>query len=280
MPQAVSGRFNEFTLDTFSAPWKLYVKPFRFAPTMYYVGNEWVGVFLTVTEEGLILIDTGLFENVYLTLEAIREAGFDPKSIRHIMLTHCHIDHAGGAAALQQLTGARLWLSEIDADFREKPANTQMSAAGAARFQQLPYTVDSFYDDSREMHFGSTVIRTVLTPGHTPGTTSFFITAPDETGRKLTVGLHGGVGPLTMTDEYLKKYDLPADTRKRFIQDCEELKKIPVDIAVPSHPSHSLFLEKRPEDQKDYRPFIDETLWSRFLESRIGFVRNMDEKTE
>lgn len=271
MAEAISSRFTEFVHDTANAPWKLWVEPFRIAPKIYYVGNLWVGVFLVQYEEGLIVIDTAVFENLYLTLEAIRKLGFDPHQIRHIMLTHCHCDHAYGAKALHELTGAPIWLSREDAQFRTSPANLEMGT----QFRYLPYEVDRFYDSPAVMEFGSVKIQTLLTPGHTPGTTSFLITSPDEHGHTLTAGIHGGVGPMSMKDEYLEKYGLSKDLRRSFIESTEKLKQFHVDITIPSHPSHGNFWGRRSKDPMDYSGFLDPEEWNRFLETRIQFIRDL-----
>lgn len=272
MAEAVSNRFSEFVHDTANAPWKLWVDPFRIAPNIYYVGNEWVGIFLVSYEGGLIIIDTAVHENLYLTLEAIRKLGFDPYQIKHIMLTHCHCDHAYGARALHELTGAPIWLSHEDAEFRTSPANTEMGL----EFRLIPYEVDQYYDNSTVMEFGSVKIQTFLTPGHTPGTTSFLITSPSENGKPITAGLHGGVGPMTMSDSYLNKYGLSKDLRHQFLETTESLKQFHVDIAIPSHPSHgNNFFAKRGDDPMDYSKFIDPEEWNKFLDIRMKFVRDL-----
>jgi glyoxylase-like metal-dependent hydrolase (beta-lactamase superfamily II) len=43
-------------------------------------------------------------------LESIREAGFDPQDVTHILATHVHLDHAGSAGTLvRQLPGAQVY---------------------------------------------------------------------------------------------------------------------------------------------------------------------------
>jgi glyoxylase-like metal-dependent hydrolase (beta-lactamase superfamily II) len=39
----------------------------------------------------------------------VSNAGFDPSSVQHIVLTHPHIGHSGGANELRAMTGARIW---------------------------------------------------------------------------------------------------------------------------------------------------------------------------
>ena len=271
MGEAVSKDFNKYVEYSAHAPWKLKVEPFRVAPAVYYVGNEWVGAFLVDTAEGLILIDTCMFENVYLTIEMIRELGFDPKNIRHIMLTHCHMDHAGGIKPLQELSGAVVWMSLQDDLFKGEPANYEMDDL----FYVPPYEVNQHYDHSKTMQFGNVAIKTILTPGHTPGTTSFMITSPDEDGRPITAAIHGGVGPITMKKDYLEKYQLPLSLPQQFIDGCEMLKSYHVDIAVPSHPAHGNLFGRRSKDPMDYKSLIDEKQWPEFLDSRIQFVRDI-----
>ena len=70
-------------------------------------------------------------------------------------------------------------------------------------FKIVPYDVDHFYDDNEAIVMGSVTIRTKLSAGHTPGTTSFFVESADENGKKLVWGMHGGVGVNTMNTDYL-----------------------------------------------------------------------------
>lgn len=97
-------------------------------------------------------------------------------------------------------------------------------------------------------------IRTRLSAGHTPGTTSFFISVKDEAGNPLTWGMHGGVGINTMNTDYLNKVHLPLSLQDTFLKGCGDMKSIHVDICTPSHPSHSDMMERVPADRIDYTP--------------------------
>lgn len=254
-------------------PWLLTQKPFRVAPRVYYVGNTWVGAYLIDTEVGLILIDTTVFESVYLVLEAIRELGYDPHDIKHILLTHCHVDHSGGVNQIQAISGARVWQSREDTDFMVRPANLEIGDT----FKISEYTVDAYFDDYTPLKLGDVSIKSILTPGHTPGTTSFFITVPKENGGSLVVGLHGGVGPNTMSDDYFEKFGEDKGLRRRFIEDCESLKSIHVDIAIPSHPAHGDLMKRISSDPMDYTSLIDDREWAKFLEIRKNFAQQLEQ---
>ena len=252
-------------------PWLLTQKPFRVAPRVYYVGDTWVGAYLIDTGDGLVLIDTTVFETTYLVLEAVRDLGFDPHDIKNILLTHCHVDHSGGVNQIKTISGAAVWQSREDTAFMTQPANLGLGD----KFKITEYPVDEYFDDDKTLQWGNVSIKTVLTPGHTPGTTSFFITVPDDKGSSLVVGLHGGVGPNTMTDEYFEKFGLDKGLRQRFIEDCDKLKAVHVDISIPSHPAHGDLMSRISDDPMDYSLLVDPTEWARFLDIRKGFAQQL-----
>lgn len=272
MADAVTKNVEQVWWNAGNAPWNLKKDPFRLAPRVYYVGNTWVGAFLVDTPEGLILIDTTVFEDVYQVIESIWELGFDPRNIKHVFLTHCHIDHAGGVNQIVSISGAKVWISKEDYDFRNEKANTDLGNL----FKVVDFSADEFFSDDRVLTFGDVTVKTILTPGHTPGTTSFFITVPDEKGGSLVVGLHGGVGPNTMNDAYFEKYGQDKGLRRRFIEDCEKLKSIHVDIAVPSHPAHGDLFAHMGNDPMDYSSLIDPSEWAKFLDIRKGFAQQLE----
>ena len=254
-----------------NAPWEIDIEPFRVAPHIYYVGNRWVGSFLIETSEGLVLIDTAVFETAYLLLESIRKLGFEPKQIKKILLSHSHMDHDGAARQMKELTGAEIYLSKEDEEWRKRP-EADMTDSG---FKIVDYTVDRFYDDNEPIVMGDVVIHTKLSAGHTPGTTSFFVDVKDENGEKLTWAMHGGVGVNTINTAYLEKVNLPISLQETFLNGCEEMKAIHVDVCTPSHPSHSDMLERVPEDRMDYRPFVDANKWPAFLDERAEALRKV-----
>lgn len=272
--QEITNAFLEGAKFTSTAPWKVAVKPFRVAPRVYFVGNSYVSAYLVDTEEGLILLDSVMFGNVYLTLESIRVLGFDPLNLKHIMLSHCHHDHDGGAEAIRQYTGAEIWLSGIDAEFK---TFTDKADANPSAFSPA-YAPTRFYDDAKPMQFGTVTLQTYWTPAHTPGNTSFLITSPGDDGKPLTAAMHGGPGPISVNEEYMAKHNLTMDDlRKQFMEEgYEKLRPLHVDIELPSHPPLGNMLDRVPEDRMDYRPFVDPEAWLRFLDARIPKIYKFD----
>lgn len=68
-----------------------------------------VHVYILDTDDGLAILDTGFPGSSAKILKAVRSLGKVPADVRHIVLTHCHPDHIGSAAALKRATGATVW---------------------------------------------------------------------------------------------------------------------------------------------------------------------------
>jgi glyoxylase-like metal-dependent hydrolase (beta-lactamase superfamily II) len=73
--------------------------------------NEIVGSYLLEGQNQLAIIDPGPGSMVESLFASIREAGFDPEDVTHILVTHVHLDHAGSAGTLvRQLPGAQVYV--------------------------------------------------------------------------------------------------------------------------------------------------------------------------
>jgi glyoxylase-like metal-dependent hydrolase (beta-lactamase superfamily II) len=91
------------------------VKPKFVVPGLYELPLGQVNAHLLETADGLVLIDTGYPGNGETIVAAIRSLGHEPYSLRHIVVTHCHEDHAGSLAELKRLTGAHSYMHPVDA---------------------------------------------------------------------------------------------------------------------------------------------------------------------
>ena len=79
-----------------------------------------VNAHLIDAPEGLVLIDTGFPDKAEAILAAVAGLGRAPGDLRHIVLTHAHIDHIGSLAALVKATGARTWMHQLDVPIAER----------------------------------------------------------------------------------------------------------------------------------------------------------------
>ena len=78
-----------------------------------------VNVYILETQDGLMVLDTGFPGRAKKILDGVRAIGRTAADVRHIVLTHCHPDHIGSAAALKRETGATVWAHPLDAPMIE-----------------------------------------------------------------------------------------------------------------------------------------------------------------
>ncbi|MGI4759144.1 MAG: MBL fold metallo-hydrolase [Janthinobacterium lividum] len=102
----------------------------QLTPRLWQLKLNLVNCYLLETEDGLLLIDTGYPNSTDKLFAAVRESGHDPAAIRHLLLTHCHIDHGGSAAEVRRRTGARTYAHALDAPLiakgiAERPGTTR-----------------------------------------------------------------------------------------------------------------------------------------------------------
>ena len=88
--------------------WDKPAPPVRIHANTYYVGTCGIAAILVTGSEGHVLIDSGTEKGADLVARNIRSLGFRLSDVKYLLHSHEHIDHVGGMAQLQQLTGAKL----------------------------------------------------------------------------------------------------------------------------------------------------------------------------
>src|SRR5215208_4953545 len=86
-------------------------------PSLYRVPLKAVNAFvIDLGDDSLVLIDAGTPGDTKAILDVIGELGRRSADVRHILVTHCHADHAGGLAELKKATGAPAYMHPADAE--------------------------------------------------------------------------------------------------------------------------------------------------------------------
>jgi len=138
----------------------------------------------------LILIDTGAGWSVDKIINNINLLGFNPKNLTKVFLTHCHIDHIGGAPELKKRFGLKIFIHLLDAPPVEK-GDQILTAAEWYQTTFPPTQVDEKFNSSEEiLEIGQQIIHCLHTPGHTPGSISIYL---DRDGKRVLFAqdLHG-----------------------------------------------------------------------------------------
>ena len=145
-----------------------------------------------LVEEGdgtLTLVDTGMQADGKKILDFITsKMNRKPSEVKAIVVTHCHVDHTRGLAAIKAATGARVAVHEADADFvsGRKKYPSPGGAMGFAFGVISPFFKTTPVEPDLLLKEGDTVGRLAVfhTPGHTPGSISLY----DRQDRVLFVG--------------------------------------------------------------------------------------------
>jgi glyoxylase-like metal-dependent hydrolase (beta-lactamase superfamily II) len=97
---------------------------------LLHLGRERViGVYLLETEDGLALFDCGPSTCVPALKDRLRERGLELADVRHLLLSHIHLDHAGAAGVLvREHPGLQVHVSPIGAPHLLDPSRLERSA--------------------------------------------------------------------------------------------------------------------------------------------------------
>jgi len=122
---------------------------------------------------GSYLIDTGIGSKD--STDYIRRVVSDnlgDSLLSGIILTHCHIDHVGGASVLSAFFGCPIYIGALDAEYISSPdysvtaVNMFLKYGMDFRFQPIECTS---VEEGHVFDLGDYRLRVISTPGHSPG---------------------------------------------------------------------------------------------------------------
>ncbi|MBR7107545.1 MAG: MBL fold metallo-hydrolase [Lentisphaeria bacterium] len=249
------------------SPWLRTMEPFQLFENIYFVGSRPASTHIIDTGSGLILIDSGYQERLYLVINSIWKCGFSPYDIKYIIHSHGHIDHAAATRALVELTGAKTFIGEADCGIVDgsRPDLTWERELNIA--PPAPFVPDVLLRDGDKITLGNTEIDCVATPGHTPGTFSFFWNV-NASGKTFRAGTMGGAGINTLRAEYIRKLHLESENwRGAFRNSIARCRREKVDIFIGNHAGQNQTEERYQRLlEGDKYAFVDPAAWGNFLD--------------
>ena len=225
-------------------PWEGKMTPFRLFGNIYFAGTFQASCHLIDTGDGLIMIDPGYSDALYLVIRSIYELGFRPEDIRYIINTHWHWDHTEATRAMAELSGAKTLLGRQDEE-------------NGKRYFEL----DILISDGDTLTLGNTMVTFLETPGHTKGTISLFFET-EENGTVYRAGMFGGAGANTLAKG---AFDYP-QCREDYRSSLRRLQKEHVDVFLGNHVWNNDTYEKgKLLLETGENRFLDSDLWHQFL---------------
>ncbi len=234
--------------------WTKSLSPFKIAGNLYYVGSRDLASYLIVTGAGNILINSNLESSATQIKNSVEALGFKFSDTKLLLVSHAHFDHCAGSAKVKRLSGAKYWVMKQDVPIVESdgPKDFQ-KPPDSVRFPSTP--VDHVLHDGEVNRLGNTQITAVLTPGHTPGCTTFTMNVMEgnHTYRVVIIG-SPNVNP---GYRFVGKPSYPGileDYQKTF----NVLKRLSCDIFLVAHGSYFGLLDKVKVVRSKHRnPFVD-----------------------
>ncbi|HOB46344.1 MAG TPA: MBL fold metallo-hydrolase [Zoogloea sp.] len=153
-----------------------------------YTGSGVAAIHLIEEGGRAALVDTGNNAALVHVEQALAETGLSPESVDYVLLTHIHLDHAGGAGAfMQAFPNARLVVHPRGARHMIEPSKlfAGVSAvygperAKALYGELIPVPAERVVEatDGLELSLAGRTIRVFDTPGHARHHVCYFDTA-------------------------------------------------------------------------------------------------------
>jgi glyoxylase-like metal-dependent hydrolase (beta-lactamase superfamily II) len=211
------------------------------SPNLYLVGSEQFGLshlldcncYLIDYGAGLALIDAGIGLGVEDILANIRQHGLDTRRLTHILLTHTHLGHWGGAPAIREATGAKIW-APTEGRYWMEHVDEDRTIHQNLEFGRWPKSLnpracspDVCFVDGDQLELDGGLIRLISVQGHTRDSTCILWEANGR--RALFTGdvlfYAGALGLINADGSSLEDYR----------RDLPKLGELGVDVLLPGH---------------------------------------------
>jgi metallo-beta-lactamase class B len=211
--------------------------PHRIIGNVYYVGTNTLSSFLITTPQGHILVDSTYERSVPVIEKSVEKLGFKFADVKILLGTHAHGDHQEGDALVKQMTGAQVMAMAEDV-----PMLQAMKPGGKE------HPIDKVLHDGDQVTLGGTTLTAHLTAGHTPGCTTWTMTA-QEGGKTYNVMIGCSLRPpMTLTPALV-------DT---FTRTFKAVRGLPCDVQLGDHGAQYNMVEKFAKVKEGSpNPFID-----------------------
>jgi metallo-beta-lactamase class B len=220
--------------------WATPAEPFNVIGNVYNVGTQGLAVWLIKTSAGAILIDGGLPSTPPQIEANLAKIGVKTSDIKILLNSHAHYDHAAGLAQMKKDTGAKLFASAPDKPLLE--GGYYPGRKGDAEVSFPPVTVDSTVADGGHVTLGGVTLTAHITPGHTPGCTTWTMPVT-EAGKahEIVFFCSASVAANILVGPKITHPGIVEDYRRTF----RDARKINADVFLAPHPEQFDYERKR-----------------------------------
>jgi glyoxylase-like metal-dependent hydrolase (beta-lactamase superfamily II) len=125
--------------------------------------------------DGHVIVDCGPGSTLPKLIAGLESLGLAPTDVKHLLLTHIHLDHAGAAGTLARAFGWTVYVHQNGAAHLERPEKLIESATRIygpmmdalwGAFEPVPSNTMIVLDGGESLEIAGHVIRPLYTPGH------------------------------------------------------------------------------------------------------------------
>jgi glyoxylase-like metal-dependent hydrolase (beta-lactamase superfamily II) len=207
----------------------------------FYGGRErYTAAYLLHGSEPAI-VETGPTTSVPHVMAGLERLGVGPDDLAHIVLTHIHLDHGGGAGTLcERFPNANVWVHELGAPHLAKPDRLVASATMVYGEQQMaslfgpvapvPAQRITALSDGDVMDLGGRSLTAVATPGHAKHQVALIDSASGAVFTGDALGIHPPDLPVLRPATPPPDYDLELAVRS-----IERIRSLAGELLLFSH---------------------------------------------
>ncbi len=188
----------------------------------YDDGNTYV----VRTPAGLLMFDCGCGDTLDQIFANMTYWDLSPDDVKACLLTHAHLDHAGGAHLLAE-RGVRLLAHRNTAE--AVAAGDERCCGYLYHKTFVPCTVDAALDDGQVVDVLGKRIEVMHLPGHSMGCTAYLF---EHEGRRVVVS---GDVIGTLLDGYFGWSGSIDFDKGVYIESLRRLAKVDSDVMLPGH---------------------------------------------
>lgn len=180
-------------------------------------------------------------------IKRIKELGLD---VKLMLNTHGHLDHIGAVDAVREATGAPFWIHPADVPMLQDPRLNLSAYMGKPITARPP---DGLLTDGQEFQVGTLRIRTIHTPGHTPGGVVFLVSRADQAGGAGHLEPVRAITGDTLFAGSVGRTDFPGGSHEQLIASIRT-KLFTLGDAVEVHPGHGP--SSTIGDERAFNPYV------------------------
>jgi len=264
IPLLLAGAASSFAQGSaLSEPGNQPFPAYRIIGNIYYVGASDITSYLITTPAGHILINSGYEDTPPIIRDGIVKLGFKPTDVKILLNGQAHSDHVAGQAAIERMTGAKIYSSAREVAVLETGGKADPRWGREQTYP--PVKVDHVVRDLEEVTLGGTTLVAHMTPGHSIGCTTWTMKV-SEGGRTYNVVFVGGT-TINPGVEFVRHPTYPG-IAEDFARTFQVLRSLPCDVFLGAHGGYYGMTAKYEKmksgaavnpfiDPQGYRAFID-----------------------